>query len=586
MNAPPADDNLRRRVEIGVFVLLAALIATSVGGSYSPYSFLHGDGAFYANINRSIAEDLSLVQDDIHPRSWLERDLGWNRTLDQGWSNVSLGADGATWYPKHPFLMPIVSTPFYVLLGLPGLLIFNALATLLTLLLAYRVAARLAPPALAAAVVVAFALSPIFVRTAYSYSNDIFYAALVLAGVETFLSERWRWAGVCLGLAVWAKATNVFFVLPLFVCLLAARRWRPALAFSVACAVPVGVYAVANWVMFGAPWLTSYDRIIIRSEGAMALESVKERFRTPFPQGFRQLISVHGEGLRANVPVFFLALPGLVVLFWRRLGLALVITASLVGYVLFYAPYEYVYARFFLPWAGLGVLLGALLLEVLARLGRRAWEVYGGTNARRRRRVATIALAAAALLAVVVVWGVKAHRAGDGRRLADHVARAEVYLDDIPCDYFNLSQQKWECTSYDANPLEYAGTALNGQCGAGQADAPKLWLCPSPRKMERRMVFRDLPPTARVTITAARPASERRGPPVELTITAGDAELASLALAAPGDTVVEKRETPELAAGGGTLTVRLPGGMCERRLADGRQALRAVCLGIDLHPPE
>ncbi|HAN31367.1 MAG TPA: hypothetical protein DCQ06_07200, partial [Myxococcales bacterium] len=117
-------------------VLLFGL-GSSVLLDYESNTFLHGDGSFYATMNRSLL-DGTLQQRDYQPVSWYEDKLGWNHHMDPGWSNVSLGGDGKTWYPKHPTLMPIVATVFFVPLGYAGLLLFNLLALVIGLTGAYR----------------------------------------------------------------------------------------------------------------------------------------------------------------------------------------------------------------------------------------------------------------------------------------------------------------------------------------------------------------------------------------------------------------------------------------------------------------
>lgn len=568
LTAPTAPD--RRWLDAAVLLALAALFGVSVWQRYEPYTFLHGDGAFYANINRTIRADLGLAQGEVHPRTWIESDLGWNRDLDQGWSNVSLGADGETWWPKHPVLLPIVSTPLYVLLGMPGLLVFNVLQTVLLLFFAYRAAARLAPAAFAALATLALATSPVFLEGAYSYSNDLFYGLLVVAGVDALLGARWATAGALLGMAVWAKVTNGLFVLPVGIWLLVRERWRGVLRFGVGFAVPVGLFALSNWVMFGAPWATSYDRILIRQGGHVALESARVRFNVPFGPGLRRLILDDHAGVWKNAPLFLVALPGLLPLFRRRLWLAATVVVSLAGFLWFYARYDYLYARFFLPWAGLGVVLGAVGLDGLGGLA----AALGARVPTRVRRLALPVAGSALALAVAGTWLAQAALAPPARDLVDRVESARVFLGDLPCDYFNPAHQKFECSHAERHDWEYAGRSLGRQCTVDGAPRSMLWLHPSPSGRPKRLVFPDLPPSAAVTLRAVR-VGDRPGA-ATLTVTADGEPLGSVSLAGPGADERAEWRAPAL-ADGGEVEIRLSG--------PGQGAGRGVCLDVRVESP-
>lgn len=565
----------RRWVDAAVLLTLATVFTVTVAQQYEPYTFLHGDGAFYANINRTIHDSLGLAQGDVHPRSWIEDDLGWNRDLDQGWSNVTLGRDDVTWWPKHPFLMPIASTPFYVLFGTAGLLVFNVLQTVLLLFFAYRAAARLVPPSFAAAATLAFATSRVFLDGAYSYSNDLFYALLVVAAVDALLGERWKTAGALLGMAVWAKVTNGLFVAPVGVWLLARRRWRPVIAFSAAFAVPIGLFLVANAWMFGAPWNTSYDRILIRRGGQMALESARVRFNVPFGLGLGRLLVDSRAGIWRNAPLFFLALPGLAPLLRRRVWLGATVAFSLLGFLWFYARYDYLYARFFLPWAGLGVLLAAVGLDGLRSVAAGVGARLAGRVPAAARRFALPVVVVAAAVVVGAVWLGETVFAGPARRLVDRVETAEVRLGDVPCDYFNPARQKWECSQLERQPWEYAGRSMGRECVRGGAPWEAVWLHPSPTGRPKRMTFPDLPATAAVTVVASR-AGDRAGA-VTVVLSANGAAVGPIELPVPGASETETFATPSLAEGGGTLTLEVSG--------RGSGAGRGVCLDVRLEAP-
>ena len=77
-------------------VLLTALLSAiiSISAQREPNKWLHNDGSFYMNTIRSVLEQGTLRQEGIHPHSWYEMDLGWNRNVDAAWSNIALGRLG------------------------------------------------------------------------------------------------------------------------------------------------------------------------------------------------------------------------------------------------------------------------------------------------------------------------------------------------------------------------------------------------------------------------------------------------------------------------------------------------------------
>src|SRR5688572_28499678 len=94
--APPAEpvavSNLVYYAVIGL--LAAALGAGAIVQRWEPNKWLHGDGAFYMNVARGLIERRTLEQSQLHPRSWYERPMGWNHSLDAAWSNVAIGRNG------------------------------------------------------------------------------------------------------------------------------------------------------------------------------------------------------------------------------------------------------------------------------------------------------------------------------------------------------------------------------------------------------------------------------------------------------------------------------------------------------------
>src|SRR5580704_14226907 len=212
----------RLALRLAVFVIALAIQGGDAAGRYTPNRWLYADGSFYYNILKGLVEHGSLDQGHIHPRTWFNGTLGWNYNLDDAWSNIAVGSDG-TWYPKHSFLMPALSIPLYLAFGPIGTLLFNVLCGALTALLAAELASRYTARWMASLIGVGMAGVPAIVRQAYGFNNDVFYTVLVIATAIELTDKRYGWAGLWGGLSFLAKITNVLFLMPFGLWVLAAR---------------------------------------------------------------------------------------------------------------------------------------------------------------------------------------------------------------------------------------------------------------------------------------------------------------------------------------------------------------------------
>lgn len=482
------------RLDLTVFLGLCGVFALTTYAAYQPYSFLHGDSAFYATVNRSLL-DGHLDQHAYQPMSWYDQRLSWNDEMDAGWSNIALGRRGEYW-PKHPLLLPILATPFYALFGYDGLLLANVLMFVSTLWLAYRIAARWCRPEAAALTVVVLAGMPIFTRVAYSYSNDILYSMLGVAGVERFLAGKFGFSGLLFGLAIVSKPTTAILALP-FGAWLVWRRlrhperetWRPAVQMLTWAAPPVLAWLAANWWMFGSPLTTSYNRIIVRHEGHQALFDIAAKFHRPWRQGLKEVFFAPYEGLVENAWLSFAGVLGLPFLVRAAPLLAVALVGSMVGFLWFYVPFEYTYARFFLPWA-------ALLAVPLALLVDRIGEAAAKVRARQPRRM--VWLAAVVVLVAGATW--LRHRDTHRWHAVGAITQASVTRNPgaqaVPCDYFNPSIQKWECAAVEADAWQRWGLAMGDQCQFVDGKVGQhgwLWLHPNPGAA-KRITWNNVPP--------------------------------------------------------------------------------------------
>ncbi len=504
------------RWQVVLFAVLLAAVSAGVAQQYEAFTFLHGDGAFYATMNRSML-DGTLKQRAYQPNSWYEKPMGWNNELDQGWSNMSQGPDG-TWWPKHPILLPILGMPLYWLAGPLGALWTNVLLLVLGLWAAARFASRLVDPTVAALTALSFASLPLMTHSAYSYSNDVMYATLTVAGVDLFVAESFGFSGLLLGLAVWAKPPLATFPGLLGLSLLLRRQWRPALAMALGGLAPILAMFVQNTWMFGGPLTFSYDRILVTRGGRPALEAASVKMHRPLLAGLRSVWQEPNEGLVTRVSWGLGALLGVPWLVRRLPLIGATFLLTLGVYAVFYAKYEYTYARFYLPWLMLSVVPAALLLQQLADWLTRVaqWP---------KRWLIPIGLL---LLTALIVMTALSHRPKTRWSAVRAIGQARVERgtppNTIPCDFFNARWAKWECAQVDREPWQTWGLAENDQCKLDDPKEPKaskepwLWLHPNPG-VPRRIFFDHVPAGPLRLRYALAPSSHQSG--LKFTLTAG-----------------------------------------------------------------
>jgi hypothetical protein len=266
-------------------------------------SFLIGDCPFYRAALISMVKDRDLdLHNNIHPRQY-----------DPA-SNVAQG-ERDEWYPKHPIGMPIAAIPFWLLARDLGLITFNLVQLSGLVMLIWLGARRYSSLGVATALTFCYAFCTMLRSTAYNFAPDVFSSLLVTAGIVALLYERPALSGFMLGCALWAKWTNAAF-LPLPVLYLGAQRqYRDVLRFGFSAAVPMVALLALNEHMFGSPFVTPYDRVLVRNHGHMVLEASHRTFFTqPFWWGLWDQLTDKEMGLFMACPPFLLVPIGTVLL--------------------------------------------------------------------------------------------------------------------------------------------------------------------------------------------------------------------------------------------------------------------------------
>ncbi len=526
---------------IVVFCGALALQGSIAVGRYSPNRWLFRDGSFYFNTVRGIVENGSLDQSHLHPRSWFNGRLGWNYNLTDDWSNVAVGRDGK-WYPKHPLLMPILSVPFYLALGAVGTLAFNVLCGALCALFAAELAAGFAARWAASVLGLAIAAVPHVAQEAYGFNNDLFYSTLVVGAAALLAWRRPGGAGLLAGLAVFAKITNVFFLVPFGLWALfpsrgdeegAALDTRSAWRFAAGCVPGLAVAAGVNWALFGAPWITAYHRVLVVHAGRQEIEPHTRLFHREFWVGLRAVWGwpawrdPQGRGILAVFPLYLPALAGAAFLAIRRRFVpALVFALALLWPLFFFAKYDWYRDDFSDP---VYFLSAAPLAAFLA-----PFFPAGGP-----RPIAPViwkwGLAAGAAL-LVALAGARAVRAAQPRPydLARDIEHAQVFLGEVPCDYFNNQVDRWECSGFDRGQESLmTGVTLDGAPSFGGVRRTMIVMNPHPQRWPRRILFH-VPMGRSFTLSYGIPDGSPSGFPVDLDVAIDGKSVARETIESPG----------------------------------------------------
>ncbi|HEY8431570.1 MAG TPA: hypothetical protein VIL20_24490 [Sandaracinaceae bacterium] len=353
---------------IAVGLLALVLTVAEVAVRYVPHTWIQRDGRFYVNVNTTLVERASVDQGEF-AASWYTGTLGWNRNLDEAWSNIALGRNGEH-LPKHPILMPLLSTPLFWAFGLHGTLIFNVLLFALIAAGAFAIARRYASLAAAAFAAVALPLATGVRDHAYDYHVDVLILALFVAGFALACAKRGLSAGLLVGACVVLRPTSLLWVPSLALVLAAERDFRTLGRALVGGAIPLVLFALSNTWLFGRPWWSGYNRVLVVVDGVPQVADVSGAFGVPLAQGLETLWS-GPYGVRHRLPLAFAALPGLLFLVRRKPAYVVAAVAGVAGSVVVFAQYRWYGDRFL--WPNLALLVPALAVtfDRVARVARR-----------------------------------------------------------------------------------------------------------------------------------------------------------------------------------------------------------------------
>ncbi len=291
---------------------------------YKPYTFAVYDPGWF------VSTVISIVQDrDLNLKNQLNNDPF--QAADQ----TAQGKNGE-WYPLHEFLMPVLTVPFFLAFGINGCLIFNALISILFMVVVFRLCQRHADSHSAFTSTVLTAFASLFLTYTYSYSGDVFGAFLLILAYWCAVEHHFLLTGFVWGLAVYSRLANAVTILAFlpYLCLvgISAESSHSAKLFQrilksllhpllryLGGGLPVAIlFLLTNWTMFGSPVTTSYDRWQHFVNGSPVIYSQRSAFSCSWIQRLPEVLADPQSGLFMGAPLLLLAIAFGVRGFWQR----------------------------------------------------------------------------------------------------------------------------------------------------------------------------------------------------------------------------------------------------------------------------
>ena len=262
------------RIVLGVVGLVLCVVVTRVDLGRLSGGHFWGDGATYHAMAHSLAADGDLryeARDVLRSRRefaagpqgiFLKRSFGgWTFEAQDGFPWMwprRVGADEKRIYFAKAFTYPLAAAPLVALFGTGGLLLTNALALWLAIVLAYLELRRQATPAVALLAALALVLACVAPLYLLWPTPELFTVGVIAAGLTAWRRDWPLLSAVLLGVAVYTKPSNLFVALPLGVAPLLplwapgfGRRFLESLRRGLVLAAAAGALYALNWAVTG-----------------------------------------------------------------------------------------------------------------------------------------------------------------------------------------------------------------------------------------------------------------------------------------------------------------------------------------------
>ncbi|MCP5051489.1 MAG: hypothetical protein GY940_30255 [bacterium] len=103
-----------------------------------------------------------------------------------------------------------------------------------------------------------WAFAPIVVYGSTSVMSDLVATYFIMLALYLFYKEKLTYSALALGFSMMVRPTNILFCIVFLPLVLRKKTWewfKYGLIFS----IPVGIYSLYNWWIYGLPWKTGYE---------------------------------------------------------------------------------------------------------------------------------------------------------------------------------------------------------------------------------------------------------------------------------------------------------------------------------------
>jgi pimeloyl-ACP methyl ester carboxylesterase len=276
--------------------LLVLLCFAALGIERRSLGSVRGDEGTYLAMTASLARDGDvLFRDEDEERLQSLQGEGLRALILQR-------TDSGISYSK-PLFCALVATPFFALLGQPGLVVLNALAIGLALALVYLYLRRIGSTSEAALMIVTFAGTGALLPHVLWKTGDALQAALAAAGLvlclgqlrapageergKGFLEHRGAplVGGVLLGLLVSMRPPNALIALIPVAALLIAAEWKKLVSVILAIAVSLALVSGASRWLYGTVMPYKAERATFNSATGYPAGADAEQVKRQFEKG-------------------------------------------------------------------------------------------------------------------------------------------------------------------------------------------------------------------------------------------------------------------------------------------------------------
>jgi 4-amino-4-deoxy-L-arabinose transferase-like glycosyltransferase len=154
--------------------------------------------------------------------------------------------------PGYPFLMALagfIGLEFYV----------TPILGILSIVLMFLLIKDLTDTWIAALFSLLWAFTPIVMYGSTSVMSDLPATVFILLSLYSYRKKKIIPSALALGFSLVVRPTNVLYCL-IFLPVLLKKTWKDKqwIKFGIYFAVPVSLYSIYNWLVYGAPWKTGY----------------------------------------------------------------------------------------------------------------------------------------------------------------------------------------------------------------------------------------------------------------------------------------------------------------------------------------